>query len=1081
MPFTDVPPSYHSSTTQSPLPLVAPYLSSSTLVALCLVSHSFHTTFIPFLWGDPASHFGIANDAVYVALTRFRRVIPRARLFVRELTHTLHLPPALSEIYGGPRPGWLRDVLEGLPNLQSLVVGGLPFFDHGALMALRRQMVPRRDVYGDPLEGDGGVWEEGYGLKLLLASSEPNTTSLGLSHALPRFEHLVYLDLSFTKSAKDAGVLAALGGMGELQALKLQGIGLRDGELEVLANAIGIRVRLLDVRDNALTDMAVRSLMQACFLGVKREAGPVAGVDRLNTRRVEDWPVGMQPGPDFFSLDTLRSEDLDRELMKQLTNPLTGRLAFEDIPQGGLTHLYISGNRLSVEGLASLLKSTRLHLLDGGSVDTVKTISRTQSLSTASGYVDEVKFPGAEKLVPILAESASKNLTYLRVDHAVLTAQFEPHIPLEKKTSISSRRKISLDEPVSPVTAEMGGDEHHVAELPAAATYAVELPSDNHPIYELDATPMQPRAELPGDMIYFAVSPPIGQKPEENQIHPEPKQKEPIRGEGAFAPEVDLGGTYHGMAPPVLENGTATMVNGAVDSPHTNDVSDEGSTNSTGRSILSPVSPMTPHGTHFQPLIAPATQPKRNNTTKPTQSTRPPVQQESAPTPPPRPVSPMPTPTSIRQARIEYLHSLRPPPENFKTMSHPLSLHPSHLPNLRTLVLTSVPLTVPASSPLISRLKAFISACAIESVLSHLLAATDYSLPPGRARHMAEKAAAKRLFALQTIVLEMAQPAAVSSSNHHHHANKTGSDPRAWTHSRQRISMSKSSTGDVDSENLWSAAADDFSFFAEEGGEEEDECGIYNHEKDKYFPSAAVWDDKILLSPDDAESAIGRDSPVTVGSATLSPVHALGRGNTVSGGGGGGGTWRSPRELPMGRNRRLSNESRRSPRNSFSGSQPQRPSHTPVHFTAELPGSTTGSNSGAMPRSSLPSSLSQRRQAPTSHPINTLSANANVLNGGGGQDISPPISPLEDEPQLDVVSHLGAWRKERKAAYEAELLKFRRFKAGLRPEDAEGLIEPFVEGMWQGKIEVVRNARPKGRSGLVDFYGNFFVNSYLYA
>ena len=1100
MPFTDVPPSYASSTTQSPLPLIAPYLPSSTLVSLCLVSRRFYSIFIPFLWGDPASHFGIANDAVYVALTRFKRTLRKARPETRGLTHTLHLPPALSEIYGGPRTSWLRDVLEGLPNLQSLIVGGLPFFDHGSLMALRAQMVPRRDVYGDPLEGPG-VWEDGYGLKLLLAGSEPNTTSLGLSIALPRFPSLVYLDLSFTKSAKDAGVLAALGWMGELQALKLQGIGLRDGEAEVLANSIGVRVRLLDVRNNVLTDMAVRSLMQACFLGPRKE--PRNGVDRLNTRMVEDWPVGMAPGPDFFSLDTLRSEDLDRELLKQLTNPLTGRLAFEEIPQGGLTHLYISGNNLSVEGLASLLKTERLHILDGGSVDTVKTISRTRSLSTSSGYVDEVKFPGAEKLVPILAQSASKNLTYLRVDHAVVTGLFEPPVALEKRASINRSKRLSKtstsDEPVSPV-AEVSGDTTHAMELPASLAYAVELPSDNHPIYEMDATPMQPRAELPGDMIYFAVSPPIGTKPEQNQARLDDVPQGPRRGSGAFAPEVDVDGTYHGLPPPPMENGNTAQPNGtAVVPAGTHDVSDEGSTNSTVRSLRSPVSPITPHGT-FQPLVAPTTAPS-----KPSPGSRPPQSAETSTmaTTVHRPISPAPTPTSIRHARIDYLMSLRPPPNSIiSAATTPMTLHPSHLPNLRTLVLTSVPLSVPASSLIISRLKAFISACAIESVLSHLLAATDYSLPPGKARHLAEIRAARRHFALQTIVLEMAQPSSFSN-------NHTGND-RAWQSSRAgATNNSKSSTGDRDSEALWSAAADDFSFFAEDGGEEEDECGIYGHEKEKYFPTAAVWDDKILLSPDDAERG---DSPVIgqhrrhnshgEGSGTLSPIHALdARGATVSGA---TSAWKSPRDLPMGRNRRLSNEpgqGRRavSPigRGSFDGGgtyhhpQQQRTFTSAGQHTAELP--------GTMPTSS-PVVGQQRRMQSRSQRPGSLNSPAlhNPTPTANQYGISPPISPLEpQETQLDLVSELAAFRKQRKAAYEAEVLKFRRFKAGLRPEDTEGLIEPFVEGFWEGKIEIVRDAsKGGGRKGvgggggvgglgraekkwMVDYYGNRF-DGFLY-
>jgi hypothetical protein len=308
----------------------------------------------------------------------------------------------VSEIYGGPNSFWLRDVLENLPKLQSLIVSRLPFFDHHSLIALRHQSSARRKSLGS--EDDRPQYE----LRLLLAQREPNTTSAGLKEALFHFPHLVYLDLSYTSPARQASVLSAFTNLWDLQVVKLRGVGMRDGEAEVLANAIGIRVRLLDLRDNHLTDMAVRSLLQACFLPPDRL--PTSG--NMSTRQIEDWPVGMAPGPDFMSLDSLRSEDLDRQLLKQLTNPLTGRLALEDIPHKGLTHLYIAGNHLSVEGLSSLLKSTRLHILDGGSVDTVKVVSRPKPSSSSSPstiYHDDVRFPGAEKLVPVLAKDASQN------------------------------------------------------------------------------------------------------------------------------------------------------------------------------------------------------------------------------------------------------------------------------------------------------------------------------------------------------------------------------------------------------------------------------------------------------------------------------------------------------------------------------------------------------------------------------------------------------------------------------------------------------------------------------------------------
>ncbi|KAJ9603681.1 hypothetical protein H2200_011867 [Cladophialophora chaetospira] len=1059
----DVPPSYESAVSREAWSIIAPWISSRDLCSACLVSQKWYYIFVPFLWGDPASHFGIENDAVYVALTRFKRILRKARLSVRSLTHTLHLPPALSEIYGGPNPTWLRDVLEYLPNLQSLIVTKLPFFDHHSLNALRTTSNGRRVSF------DEEETLPTFGLKLLLASSEPNTTSSALASALPRFSSLVYLDLSYTSPARDAAVLASLSYLHDLQVLKLKGVGLRDGEAEVLANAISIRVRLLDLSDNLLTDMAVRSLMQACFLP--------SDIPQRGTLNVEDWPVGMAPGPDFFSLDTLRSEELDHELLKQLTNPLTGRLAFEDIPHRGLTHLYISGNHLSVEGLSSLLKSERLHILDGGSVDTVKTIARTQSLASPTGYIDEVRFPGAEKLIPVLARSASKNLTYLRIDHALITAKLDvvPEIVKPKANSV----ELAGSEPLA---AELPSEERQLAEAPAAPHYAVEL-SANEDIFELDATPAQPRVELVGDMIYFALSPPVGEKPEVSS--PVVESHSPIRGEGPYAPEVVVDEESNDGE----HNDRATEAE--------SEISEETGTHSTTRSILSPVSPMSPHPhtSIFQALGAP---PPPKSKPPPT-SVPPKIDNEAAdaasapkaPAPvitPPKPVSLSPSvaTTQHRQARIDALLAKRPPGMSSRAQqSSPVvpkitvqtltTLHPGVLPNLRTLILTDVPTTVPKSSPVVPALKAFISACADEAALAQLLARTDYSLPPGRARHIAELEQARSLFALRTIILEMERPGA-----------KKTTTQRAWQHSRQRISMSKSSTGDRDSENLWSAAENDFSFFGE-GGEEQAECGIYEHDPEKYFPTAH-FDDKILLGPDDNPPESGSNSPhgSFQGQNTLSPFSM----NYSQG------TLRSPRNLPLGRNRRSSNESQR---NGITRTVLAEMQGGPV-----IPKLMNGPFRPQSRDSMLP---------PTSN----------------------PVQQEEEEPKVDVIAEVAAWRKERKKAFEDELARHRMSRAGhgrstsinnhtngdasaprgygygfdhgagpgslsysqshangnasttTRPQTSSGpsgdvndIDMKFVEGHWKGEIKVIRNAMPQGRTGVVDMYGNYFEKGYLY-
>jgi hypothetical protein len=80
---------------------------------------------------------------------------------------------------------------------------------------------------------------------------------------------------------------------------------------------------------------------------------------------------------------------------------------------------------------------------------------------------------------------------------------------------------------------------------------------------------------------------------------------------------------------------------------------------------------------------------------------------------------------------------------------------------------------------------------------------------------------------------------------------------------------------------------------------------------------------------------------------------------------------------------------------------------------------------------------------------------------------------------LDVVGELAAWRRERKKAYEEALV---RWKLGV-PTNSKILDErdmPFIEGHWKGDVKVVRNPAPKGRTGIVDMYGNYFEKGYLY-
>ncbi|KAF3393986.1 hypothetical protein F1880_005240 [Penicillium rolfsii] len=716
-----IPPSYKSATDRDAWAIIAHYIPSSDLCAASLVCHRWHDLFMPFLWGDPASHFGTENDAY-------------ARREVRALTHTLHLPPALSEIYGGPRPGWLRDILEYLPCLQCLMVSRLPFFDHNAMVALTNH--PRSSEYN---------------IRLLIADHEPNTTSASLAETILCFPRLTYLDLSFTRSARDQGVLSSLSLLEHLQVLKLRGIGLKDNDAEFLANAIGTRTRFLDVRNNLLTDMAVRSLLQASFT-------PPDQPNESSARHSGTSPDRTLPAArDHRRSEFLKSPDLDERYLKLLAQPGSYHPWIEDIPHTGITHLYIANNPITVEGVAGLLASSRLHALDVGTVNTADVIHKTASRRGI--------YPGAEKLVPILGNIAGEKLTYFRAHHAVVTAEppAKDYIPKgeylpELPSSNEVRREAELD----------------------ASQEVYEMPAENTPVFELADTSI---SDSKGSTVMTSVSRSL------NPCEDEPLPT--VRRGSVFAPEVVLDSRH---------DSNSALFNSSS-SPLSCWQNDEGT--------LQSVSNLS-------------------------------VQDDGTRGPIPRCSSPG-SMDDPRAQRIRELLAKRPrnqslPLRDGKESRYPY-LHPSHIPHLETLVLTDVPSHIPPNSTILHALTRFITACSNEALLATLQAGSDYSLPPGQARMQAEQQRSRTLFGLRRLVLEV---------------TPTNSKTRltAW-----KPGVQNSSTGDRDSEALWAAAADDFSFF------DDMECGIPENDPGKYFPMA-VLNEKVSLVPldDDTSTYSGAES-----------------------------------------------------------------------------------------------------------------------------------------------------------------------------------------------------------------------------
>ncbi|EUC47099.1 hypothetical protein COCMIDRAFT_91067 [Bipolaris oryzae ATCC 44560] len=661
-------PSYEAATCPNAWTLIAPYLPSQALCSAALVSREWNRIFTPCLWGSPASHFGEQNDVVFVALTRFKRILPNARTSVCELTHTLCLPPAHAEIYSGPHSEWLRDCLEYLPRLQCLIVNGLPFFDHASLLSLRypsQRLRPNFPVFS---------------LRLLDASGCMNATSAGLAEALPHFPDLVSLDLSKTRAARGTVVLSALKHLLNLRVLNLCGIGLKDEDFSIVAHSIRSRVRSLDISNNLLTDTSTRLLLELCLKEI---------VITPHTHRGRLAPVEQEQGGN--EMDVFESENLVGPLRKKLIGGFVGTLPIEEARDVGISHLYLSANSITIEGISSLLRSGRLKVLDAGILPA--TIRNPCPVDPGSGE-DDMKLPSVAKLVPILSEFARHKLRYVRLNYQIVAED----APIERAKSPRAELSGGLGAYERPEAHELENTELPTAELDSEFTTIQEIADFSYLV------------ELPGS---FPLTEPSNH----------------------------------------MSSGTAASGHKAVAAP-----------------IPAAIITSQP------PSLFPPT-----------------------PTPDMQFSSALVFETICQENTLNQVEDMKAQ-LSYRQSQEP-RLHPGMLPNLHTLVLTSVPIA--AEKYVVDRIIQFIKDVADEASIARKQARNTYALPPGRRRAVAEEEYARSLFALRRIVLEMASPQPAPK--------KISTSWRAYP--------TKSTTEDADSEAFWEAASRDFSFFGDE------ECG----------------------------------------------------------------------------------------------------------------------------------------------------------------------------------------------------------------------------------------------------------------
>lgn len=529
--------------------------------------------------------------------------------------------------------------------------------------------------------------------------------------------------------------------MSNLQVLKLRQVNLRDQDVEILADAVGICIRSLDVRGNLLTDNSIKTLLRSCFIAPDADDGLMGSRQPfLAGAGLEDWPFGItRPDPDL--LDDFRHEALEEHFTKQLSKPSVGRLPSEDLPHSGITHLYISDNKLTAEGLTELIRSKRLFVLDAGAVNMVEVSEGPRSPSSSfPGFEGPMYLPGIEKITPAIEKYCVQNLTSLRIHHAVVTQK----IPLPEKglSSLSSR-----------FSYELSTDD---------TRYEIDA---TEPVFELAAEETELRHELPGDSMHLIISPPpLGPKPSLSVPETIPSPQ----GGGAFAPEVVEEVDLDEVIDPVL---TATGLGPMAQS--VNGIISDYQGRNGGTPELS---------------------------------------------------------ISLVETQRQKLRSHQP--------NKHYALSPGMLPKLRTLTLTDVPCN-DRQGHVVDTLIKFIGDCASETELAELEANI---LKPHKATTSSRRGlinGARDIFALSQIVLEMGRPAS---------SLKPASNSFRMAQTSRLPYRTRSSTEDADSEALWSAQANDFSFFGDD-----EECGLPAIEPELQVPLSTI-SEKMTVRTDEMKS-----------------------------------------------------------------------------------------------------------------------------------------------------------------------------------------------------------------------------------
>lgn len=246
--------------------------------------------------------------------------------------------------------------------------------------------------------------------------------------------NLLYLDISWTKQKPEDLLILAI--PPQLKILKVRGLSLRTKDIAHLLYKLKLRLFSLDMSYNYLTDDVIPLLLANNFLPSlqqRPETLPKTDGDQPThtSRYLEDAPAYRERADPSEEQENaiaegrihLRADNVDgvfthlleNEHMKFIRGPHWLPPAGDTLmQQTGLTHLYLSNNRLTSHALEVLLSGTnRLQLLDFGSAE-------QPHHQVVSKYKSVLAYNQADTL-KLLKPSISQRLESLRVHHSVVT------------------------------------------------------------------------------------------------------------------------------------------------------------------------------------------------------------------------------------------------------------------------------------------------------------------------------------------------------------------------------------------------------------------------------------------------------------------------------------------------------------------------------------------------------------------------------------------------------------------------------------------------------------------------------------